>query len=124
MGSFARECMDGMISYLQMKTIRRVPASTPPGLALPQNEAKFPHTPVLRLSGAIYLGTAATPSLLDDVDSSHALVSRTMLEEGDWVVTYEDGIRYLEKAPLHYWMVAASYKLFGQNVFTPACHWS
>ena len=77
----------------------------------------FPILFLFVLSCAIYVGTAATPSLLDDVDSSHALVSRTMLEGGDWVVTYEDGIRYLEKAPLHYWMVAASYKLFGQGTF-------
>lgn len=72
---------------------------------------------LLALSLGIYVGNAAKPSLLDDVDSSHALISRTMLEGGDWVVTYEDGIRYLEKAPLHYWMVAASYKLFGQGTF-------
>src|SRR5579872_5895029 len=72
---------------------------------------------LLVLSLGIYLGTAAAPPLLDDVDSSHALVARTMLESGDWVVMYEDGIRYLEKAPLHYWMVAASYKLFGQGTF-------
>jgi 4-amino-4-deoxy-L-arabinose transferase-like glycosyltransferase len=72
---------------------------------------------LLALSLGIYLGTAATPPLLDDVDSSHALVSRTMLESGDWVTLYEDGIRYLEKAPLHYWLVAISYKLFGQATF-------
>ncbi len=40
-----------------------------------------------------------------------------MLQRGDWVVMYQDGIRYLEKAPLHYWMVAVSYKLFGQGAF-------
>ena len=73
---------------------------------------------LLAMSVGVYVGNAAKPSLLDDVDSSHALVSRTMLEGGDWVVTYENGIRYLEKAPLHYWMVAASYKLFGQDAFT------
>ncbi len=73
---------------------------------------------LLVLSLGIYVGNAAKPSLLDDVDSSHALISRTMLEGGDWVVTYENGIRYLEKAPLHYWMVAISYKLFGQDAFT------
>jgi 4-amino-4-deoxy-L-arabinose transferase-like glycosyltransferase len=73
---------------------------------------------LLALSLGIYVGNAAKPSLLDDVDSSHALVSRTMLEGGDWVVTYENGIRYLEKAPLHYWMVAVSYRLFGQTAFT------
>src|ERR1700733_15977232 len=72
---------------------------------------------LLALSLGIYVGNAARPSLLDDADASHALVSRAMLEKGDWVVMYEDGVRYLEKAPIHYWMVAASYALIGQGAF-------
>src|SRR5258708_15538154 len=72
---------------------------------------------LLVLSVGIYVGTAARPSLLDDADASHALVSREMLQRGDWVVMYQDGIRYLEKAPIHYWMVALSFKLLGQGAF-------
>lgn len=69
------------------------------------------------LSAAIYIGNAVTPPLLDDADASHALVSVEMLQKGDWAVMYQDGVRYLEKAPLHYWMVAVSYELFGQGAF-------
>ena len=72
---------------------------------------------LLFISAAIYLGTAFKPPLLDDADASHALVSREMLQRGDWVVMYQNGVRYLEKAPIHYWMVAISYKLFGQGAF-------
>jgi 4-amino-4-deoxy-L-arabinose transferase-like glycosyltransferase len=54
-----------------------------------------------------------TPPLLDDADSVHAEVSREMLLRHDWVTLYANGIRYLEKAPLLYWSMAASYKLFG-----------
>jgi hypothetical protein len=72
---------------------------------------------LLLISAVIYIGTATKPALLDDADAAHALVSREMLQRGDWVVMYENGIRYLEKAPLHYWMVAVSYKLFGQGAF-------
>jgi 4-amino-4-deoxy-L-arabinose transferase-like glycosyltransferase len=37
-----------------------------------------------------------------------------MVETGDWVtLKINDGFRYLEKAPLMYWLVAASYKIFG-----------
>jgi len=72
---------------------------------------------LLLLSAGIYIATAAKPSLLDDADASHALVSREMLQRGDWVVMYQDGVRYLEKAPVHYWLVAASFKLFGQGAF-------
>jgi 4-amino-4-deoxy-L-arabinose transferase-like glycosyltransferase len=54
-----------------------------------------------------------TPPLLDDADSVHAEVSREMLLRHDWVTLYANGIRYLEKAPLLYWSMAASFKLFG-----------
>jgi len=57
--------------------------------------------------------TLFTPPLLDDADSVHAEVAREMLLRHDWVTLYANGIRYLEKAPLLYWSMAASFKLFG-----------
>ncbi len=72
---------------------------------------------LLALSAAVYLGTAAHPSLLDDADASHALVSREMIQRGDYVVMFLNGVRYLQKAPIHYWMVALDYKIFGQTEF-------
>jgi 4-amino-4-deoxy-L-arabinose transferase-like glycosyltransferase len=54
-----------------------------------------------------------TPPLLDDADSVHAEVSREMLLRHDWVTLYANGIRYLEKAPLLYWSMATSFKIFG-----------
>jgi 4-amino-4-deoxy-L-arabinose transferase-like glycosyltransferase len=73
---------------------------------------------LLCIAVGIYVGNAAYPGLLDDADSSHATVSRAMLERGDWVILYMNGIRYLVKAPLHYWAVAFSYRLFGSNAFS------
>src|SRR5207249_10318666 len=61
----------------------------------------------------IYFASIFTPPLLDDVDTIHAEAAREMVQRHDWVTLYTDGIRYLEKAPLMYWAVAASYKLFG-----------
>ena len=68
---------------------------------------------ILVLWGAIYFAGIFTPALLDDVDSVHAEAAREMVLRHDWVTLYTDGIRYLEKAPLVYWAVAASYELFG-----------
>jgi 4-amino-4-deoxy-L-arabinose transferase-like glycosyltransferase len=51
--------------------------------------------------------TLFTPALLDDADSVHAEVAREMLLRHDWVTLYANGIRYLEKAPLLYWSMAA-----------------
>ena len=52
---------------------------------------------------------------MDDVDAVQANISRTMLETGDWVTAKLDGVRYLEKAPLIYWLIAGSYRVFGQT---------
>ncbi len=55
--------------------------------------------------------TLFAPPLLDDADSVHAEVAREMLLRHDYVTLYANGIRYLEKAPLMYWSMAASMKL-------------
>jgi 4-amino-4-deoxy-L-arabinose transferase-like glycosyltransferase len=62
---------------------------------------------------AIYVAGMFTPPLLDDADSIHAEAAREMLLRHDWVTLYTNGLRYLEKAPLMYWGLAASYELLG-----------
>src|SRR5579864_9816878 len=70
------------------------------------------------LSAALYVATAGTPALDDeDVDAAHAMVSQEMLQRNDFVVLYMDGLRYLIRPPMHFWMVAASYKLLGETEF-------
>ena len=54
-----------------------------------------------------------SPPLLDDADSVHAEVGREMVARHEWITLYANGIRYLEKAPLMYWSMAASFTLFG-----------
>ncbi|MGB7601101.1 MAG: glycosyltransferase family 39 protein, partial [Candidatus Sulfotelmatobacter sp.] len=61
----------------------------------------------------IYIPALARPGLLDDADSIHAEAAREMVLNHNWVTLYINGVRYLEKAPLMYWTVATSYKLFG-----------
>jgi 4-amino-4-deoxy-L-arabinose transferase-like glycosyltransferase len=62
---------------------------------------------------AIYVVGLSRPALLDDADTVHAEAAKEMLQRHDWVTLYVNGVRYLEKAPLMYWSVAASYSLFG-----------
>ena len=58
-----------------------------------------------------------TPPLMDDVDASHAQAAQHFAESGDWVTAQINGIRYIEKPPLPYWIVAVSYLVFGENTF-------
>ncbi len=66
------------------------------------------------VAAAIYLGCILSPpSLMDDVDAVQAQIARNMVTSGDWVTARIDGIIYLEKSPLIYWLIAIAYKIFG-----------
>jgi 4-amino-4-deoxy-L-arabinose transferase-like glycosyltransferase len=66
---------------------------------------------------AVQFASLFTPPLLDDADASHAQAAQHMAETGDLVTLKVNGIRYLEKPPLPYWLDAGLYRVFGQNVF-------
>lgn len=69
---------------------------------------------VILCSALIYLACIISPPhLQDDVDSVQAQIARNMLTSGDYVTARLDGVPYLEKAPLVYWLIAGSYKVFG-----------
>jgi len=66
------------------------------------------------VAAAIFLGCVISPpSLMDDVDAVQAQIARNMLDSGDWVTAHLDGVAYLEKSPLKYWLIAIAFKLFG-----------
>jgi 4-amino-4-deoxy-L-arabinose transferase-like glycosyltransferase len=50
---------------------------------------------------------------MDDVDAVQGQIARNMITSGDWVTARLDGVVYLEKPPLVYWLIAISYKTFG-----------
>jgi 4-amino-4-deoxy-L-arabinose transferase-like glycosyltransferase len=50
---------------------------------------------------------------MDDVDAAHGQLARNMLKTGDWVIPQLNGVPYMEKAPMPYWMIAVSYAIFG-----------
>src|SRR4249919_2354966 len=69
---------------------------------------------VLAVAAAVFLGCIVSPpSLMDDVDAVQAQIARNMLDSGDWVTARLDGVAYLEKSPLKYWLMAVSYMVFG-----------
>jgi len=61
----------------------------------------------------VYLPGLFHPPLLDDADSVHAEAAKEIVQRGDWVTLHANGVRYLEKAPLMYWTIAASFEIFG-----------
>ena len=62
----------------------------------------------------MFLGCVPSPPhLSDDVDAVQAQIARNMLDSGDWVTARLNGVPYLEKSPLPYWMMASSFRVFG-----------
>jgi 4-amino-4-deoxy-L-arabinose transferase-like glycosyltransferase len=107
-----------------MGTTTHIPLAPSPGKTLltkpsPQDSAsarRWPLSHALLIFGlwfAIFAASIATPPLLDDADATHAQAAQAMLRTGDLVTPHVDGIRYLEKAPLPYWIAALSLRLFG-----------
>ena len=85
---------------------------------MPPESRVFPRTPIYLVTLfllwlAAYGSALFRPALLDDADSVHAEAAREMVLTNDWVTLHANGIRYLEKAPLLYWAMAASFKIFG-----------
>jgi len=66
---------------------------------------------------AAQIGSLFSPPLLDDADASHAQAAQYMAQSGDWVTLKVNGIRYLEKPPLPYWITAGLFRMFGENAF-------
>jgi len=83
--------------------------------------AQSRHVRVLSLLGALWLilffASLFAPPVLDDADGTHANAARQMAFSGDWVTLRVNNVRYMEKAPLPYWIVASSLRLFGCNAF-------
>ena len=88
-------------------------------MTVPSGQRFWPSVAVLFvLWVVVYVPGLFQPSLFDDADSAHAEAAREMLTRHDWVTLHQDGIRYLEKAPLPYWAMAVSFRLFGITEWT------
>jgi 4-amino-4-deoxy-L-arabinose transferase-like glycosyltransferase len=70
---------------------------------------------------AIRLITLPFPDLVDTTEGRYAGVAQIMLERDDWVTPWihiEGSDKpYLGKPPLHFWLVQASFLVFGYNNF-------
>jgi 4-amino-4-deoxy-L-arabinose transferase-like glycosyltransferase len=98
-------------------TPARAPSERATAASAPQSASRWPRSHVAVLLGlwlAIFAASLWSPPLLDDADSTHAQAAQAILRSGDWVTLHVDGLRYLEKAPLPYWIGAVSLLVFGR----------
>ncbi len=65
------------------------------------------------LAVAVYLGTTGALPLVGRDEPRYVQIGRAMLQSGDWVTPRLGGFHWFEKPVLLYWMVAASFGIFG-----------
>jgi len=95
-------------------TLIAAPRSTEPQVAAGPRDAANGRSRwlLLALFLVIYGATLWTPALLDDADATHASAALHIAQSGDWVTMKVNGVRYLEKPPLPYWLVALDDRAF------------
>ena len=63
-----------------------------------------------------FFGLGAGP--MGDIDEAmHAATSKDMVLDGDWITPRYNGANFYDKPPLHNWLVAMAFLLFGFNEF-------
>jgi hypothetical protein len=55
--------------------------------------------------------------LFEPDESRYAEIGREMFQRGEWIVPYLQSEPYLDKPPLLYWLIEASYAVFGVKVW-------
>ncbi|MGH9652101.1 MAG: ArnT family glycosyltransferase [Bryobacteraceae bacterium] len=69
---------------------------------------------VIAIAAFIYfMGVIIPPHLMDDVDAAEATQAKNFLLSGNWVTGHLNGVVYIDKAPLKYWITASLYSVFG-----------
>jgi len=69
---------------------------------------------IILLWAAIYLPGLGGPELKGE-EGRRILPAIAMLETGEWIVPYLNGVPYLRKPPLINWLIAGSFKLTGER---------
>ena len=96
---------------------------TPPGFldtsfALPRSTSPWLRWAALLAIAcglALVLSVGMNHPIQDDNEGLYASVARDMLASHSWIVPSLDGVPYLEKPPLLYWITALSYSIFGAS---------
>lgn len=52
-------------------------------------------------------------AILDDGDALYTHIAQEMVQRGDWTTPFANGVRFLDKPPFPFWMMAASFKVLG-----------
>src|SRR2546428_6859373 len=69
---------------------------------------------LLALSLLLFFVKLGLP-FLDPDEGLYATIAHEMLSRGDWIIPHMNGLPYLEKPPLYFWLTALTFQLFGPS---------
>jgi 4-amino-4-deoxy-L-arabinose transferase-like glycosyltransferase len=84
-----------------------------PGPSTPHRVSSWPWILLCALIVLVYLGTTGTLPLVGRDEPRYVQIGREMLDSDDWITPRLGGFTWFEKPVLLYWMVAASFGVFG-----------
>ena len=70
---------------------------------------------LIALAALLHVVTIGTGDLYSETEGQYAGAAREMVGRQDWLLPTNDGIPRLQKPPLLYWLIIASYKILGVN---------
>lgn len=80
--------------------------------------SRLPVLALLLALGAPFLFTKLGMPFLDPDEGLYATIALEMARDGDWVMPHADGLPYLEKPPLYFWLTALTFRLLGPSEWT------
>jgi 4-amino-4-deoxy-L-arabinose transferase-like glycosyltransferase len=70
---------------------------------------------LIALAALLHVVTIGTGDLYSETEGQYAGAAREMVASHDWLLPTNNGIARLQKPPLLYWLIIASYKILGVN---------
>jgi 4-amino-4-deoxy-L-arabinose transferase-like glycosyltransferase len=101
--------LTGTRAFRIEETLLGPPALNPP----PTRHALF--VCLIILAVLLHIATIGSGDLYSETEGQYAGAAREMIETHQWLVPTNDGIPRLQKPPLLYWLIVASFKLFGMK---------
>src|SRR5258707_6525079 len=70
---------------------------------------------LIALAALLHVVTVGTGDLYSETEGQYAGAAREMVTSHNWLLPTNNGIPRLQKPPLLYWLIIASYKILGVN---------
>ena len=100
-----------------------MPVHSSSPVVIPHSSLRIPHLYWLAFVASLaivllYLWGLGGYGFLDPDEGMYAEIAREMLASGDWLIPRFNGVPYVEKPPLLYWLTAGTYAVLGSSEFS------